>query len=265
MSGSSSGHAGRQGVETYDYTLFGEVEERPLDTIRQIIGRRMSASWQNVPHVTHHDEADITDLERWRHEQNAGVAGDGVRITPLAYIIKACLEGLKKFPDFNSSLDETGKKVLLKRYFNIGMAVDTPMGLIVPVLKGVDAMSIAQIAAGAADLSDRARNGKLGFADAEGATFTVTSLGKLGGHRVHPDHQRSGSGNHGRLPRQGEAGRPRRRGGGPHDAAAIAVLRSSRHRRGDGGPVHGPRPRSSGTPRGSGLSGRPHDGSRSRR
>lgn len=186
MSGSSSGHAGRQGVETYDYTLFGEVEERPLDTIRQIIGRRMSASWQNVPHVTHHDEADITDLERWRHEQNAGVAGDGVRITPLAYIIKACLEGLKKFPDFNSSLDETGKKVLLKRYFNIGMAVDTPMGLIVPVLKGVDAMSIAQIAAGAADLSDRARNGKLGFADAEGATFTVTSLGKLGGTAFTP-------------------------------------------------------------------------------
>lgn len=176
----------RPSVANYDYSLFGEVDESPLDTIRQIIGRQMTASWQNVPHVTHHDDVDVTDLENLRHQHNETAGSDDQKLSSLSFIIKACILGLKEFPDMNASLDVSGKTLYLKRYFNIGMAVDTPMGLIVPVLKGADRMSVSEIAAEAAQLAGKARTGKLDFSDAEGGTFTVTSLGKIGGTAFTP-------------------------------------------------------------------------------
>jgi len=172
-------------VQTYDYALFGKVETVPLDKIRQIIGRRMTASWQNVPHVTHHDGVDISDLEALRHQHN-DKAEDGAGLSTLSFIVKACLAGLKEYPDFNSSLDETGENLFIKQYFNIGIAVDTPGGLIVPVLKNADKMSLEEVASSAATLAEKARTGKLSFADAEGGTFTVTSLGKIGGTAFTP-------------------------------------------------------------------------------
>jgi pyruvate dehydrogenase E2 component (dihydrolipoamide acetyltransferase) len=186
MKGTTMGNANKKSDKSetgpaYDYALFGEVENRPLDTIRQIIGTRMTASWQTVPHVTHHDEVDITELERLRHQKNEATDADGQKLSTLSFVIKACVSGLKKFPDVNSSLDVSGKSLHLKHYYNIGMAVDTAAGLIVPVLKNVDQLSLTEIATAAEQLADRARNGKLGYADAEGGTFTVTSLGKLGG------------------------------------------------------------------------------------
>jgi len=176
----------RLSVPAYDYTLFGEVDECPLDNIRQIIGRRMTASWQTVPHVTHHDEVDITELENLRHRLNEAMGAGDQKLSPLSFIIKACISGLKEFPDVNASLDETGKILYLKRYYNIGMAVDTKDGLIVPVLKEADGLSVSGIAAAAAQLAEKARSGRLGFADAEGGTFTVTSLGKIGGTAFTP-------------------------------------------------------------------------------
>ncbi|MDF2141400.1 2-oxo acid dehydrogenase subunit E2 [Paenirhodobacter sp. CAU 1674] len=172
----------RPGVPSYDYSLFGPVEQQPLDAIRQIIGRRMTASWQNVPHVTHHEDVDITALDALRH----GAASGDRPLSALAFIIKACIAGLKAFPDMNSSLSEDGKALHLKQYYNIGMAVDTPMGLIVPVLKGADQLDLPELSAATAALAEKARNGKLGYADTEGGTFTVTSLGKLGGTGFSP-------------------------------------------------------------------------------
>lgn len=172
-------------VQRYDYSLFGKVETAPLDKIRQIIGRRMTASWQNVPHVTHHDEVDITDLEALRHQHNDR-SKDEVSLSTLSFVIKACLAGLKEYPDFNSSLDELGEKLFLKQYCNIGIAVDTPVGLIVPVLRNADRMSLEEIASSTAILAENARTGQLSFADAEGGTFTVTSLGRIGGTAFTP-------------------------------------------------------------------------------
>lgn len=176
----------RVSVPSYDYSLFGKVEDVPLDSIRQIIGRRMTASWQNVPHVTHHEEVDITDLEKLRHQRNEAAGAAGQKLSSLAFIIKACVAGLKEFPDVNASLGVSGKTLHLKRYYNIGMAVDTPAGLIVPVLKGAGEMDVSEIAVKVAQLADKARTENLNFADAEGGTFTVTSLGKIGGTAFTP-------------------------------------------------------------------------------
>jgi pyruvate dehydrogenase E2 component (dihydrolipoamide acetyltransferase) len=156
-----------------------------MSKIRQIIGRRMTANWQNVPHVTHHDDVDITELETLRHQHN-DKATDGGHLSALSFIVKACLAGLKEYPDFNSSLDESGEQLFIKDYFNIGIAVDTPVGLLVPVLKNADKLSLETLTASAISLAEKARTGKLSFADAEGGTFTVTSLGKIGGTAFTP-------------------------------------------------------------------------------
>lgn len=173
--------ASRLDVPTYDYSLFGHVKEQPLDSIRQIIGKRMAASWQNVPHVTHHDDIDVTELEANRHSYNAKLIEDSDKLSTLACIIKSCIAGLKEFPDFNSSLDPSGKKIILKGYYNIGIAVDSPVGLIVPVLKHADQLSLTEIVLASQKLAEQARTGTLGFSDVEGGSFTVTSLGKIGG------------------------------------------------------------------------------------
>lgn len=170
-------------VPSYDYSLFGKTEERPLDQIRQIVGNRMTASWKNVPHVTHHDEVDVTLLEDRRKKYNE--AGD-IPLSPLSYLMKATLDALKEFPDFNSSLDEDGKTLHVKSYYNIGIAVDTTMGLIVPVLKNANALDLVDLAKATANLAEKARSGKLTFADTEGGSFTITSLGPIGGTAFTP-------------------------------------------------------------------------------
>jgi pyruvate dehydrogenase E2 component (dihydrolipoamide acetyltransferase) len=176
-----SPNASHLDVPTYDYSLFGDIKEQPLDNTRQIIGKRLLASWQNIPHVTHHDDIDITDLEASRDSYNAKVSSDSGKLSTLACIIKSCIAGLKQFPDFNASLDPSSKTIILKEYYNIGIAVDSPVGLIVPVLKQADKLSLIEVVLASQKLAEQARAGTLGFADVEGGSFTVTSLGKMGG------------------------------------------------------------------------------------
>ena len=173
-------------VETYDYSLFGAVEVRPLSKIRRVIARRLHASWVNVPMVTQFDEADISQLEVLRGELKAKAEADGVKLTVLAFIIKACILALKEFPDFNASLDATGDNLVLKKYCHISFAADTPNGLIAPVIKDADKKSLLQIAYSIGELAEKARSGRLAFNETEGGCFSVTNLGKFGGNGFTP-------------------------------------------------------------------------------
>jgi pyruvate dehydrogenase E2 component (dihydrolipoamide acetyltransferase) len=152
----------------------GAVERQPLDRLRQLTARQMSLAWQQIPHVTQHDEADITDLEAFRKSRD----GKGPKLTVTAFALKACAVALKQFPTFNASLDAANNQLILKRYYHLGVAVDTPRGLLVPVIRDVDQKSIEQLAAEVAETAERARQGK---ADMSGGTFTITNLGGIGG------------------------------------------------------------------------------------
>jgi pyruvate dehydrogenase E2 component (dihydrolipoamide acetyltransferase) len=167
-----------------DFAKFGPIESVPLSRIKKISGQNLARNWVMIPHVTQHDEADVTDLEAFRVETNAALAKQGVKLTMLAFIIKACVSALKKYPDFNASLD--GDNLVLRRYWNIGFAADTPNGLVVPVIKGADQKGILEIAAEMGKLSGEARDGKLKPADMQGATFTISSLGGIGGTAFTP-------------------------------------------------------------------------------
>ena len=164
-----------------DFSKFGTFETVPLSRIKKISGANLARNWVMIPHVTQHDEADITELEEFRKETNEANAKSGVKLTMLAFIIKASVAALKKFPDFNASLDQTGENLLRKNYWNIGFAADTPNGLMVPVIKGVDQKGFLAIAAEMGALSAQAREGKLKPADMQGASFTISSLGGIGG------------------------------------------------------------------------------------
>lgn len=168
-------------VQTYDYALFGDVEAHAVDGLHQAMARRLAASWREVPHVTHFDEVDVTDLEIRRRKNDDKRGPDTPRLSLLAFVVAAVSDALGQFPDFNASLDTGGKTLYRKAYRNIGIAVDTPMGLLVPVLHNVQAMDLAAIASGIAALSERARTGHLKNPDIEGGSFTVTNLGRLGG------------------------------------------------------------------------------------
>ncbi|MGB9494049.1 MAG: dihydrolipoyllysine-residue acetyltransferase [Azonexus sp.] len=163
-----------------DFAKFGEVEVKPLSRIKKISGQNLSRNWVMIPAVTYHEDADITDLEAFRvllnkENEKAG----GAKLTMLAFLMKACVKGLQKFPEFNSSLD--GDNLVLKKYFNIGFAADTPNGLVVPVVKHVDKKSVFELAQESGDLARQARDGKLKPADMSGAGFTISSLGGIGG------------------------------------------------------------------------------------
>ncbi|HLI97900.1 MAG TPA: dihydrolipoyllysine-residue acetyltransferase [Candidatus Baltobacteraceae bacterium] len=162
-----------------DFAQFGEIERKPLSRIKKISGPNLHRNWVMIPHVTQNDDADVTDLEEFRKELNAEYTKQGVKVTMLAFLIKASVAALKKFPDFNSSLD--GDDVVYKHYYNIGFAADTPGGLVVPVVKNADAKGIAQLAQETAELAAKARDGKLSPADMQGGTFTISSLGSIGG------------------------------------------------------------------------------------
>jgi pyruvate dehydrogenase E2 component (dihydrolipoamide acetyltransferase) len=162
-----------------DFAQYGEVERKPLSRIKKISGPNLHRNWVMIPHVTQNDDADVTDLEAFRKELNAEYAKQGVKVTMLAFLIKASIAALKKFPEFNSSLD--GEELVYKRYYNIGFAADTPGGLVVPVIKNADVKGIAQIAQETSELAARAREGKLSASDMQGGTFTISSLGSIGG------------------------------------------------------------------------------------
>ena len=162
-----------------DFAKFGDIEIRALSRIRKISGANLARNWVMIPHVTQHDDADITDLEALRMQLNKENEKAGVKITMLAFLIKAAVSALKKCPDFNASLD--GDNLVLKKYFNIGFAADTPNGLVVPVIRSADEKGIIAIAQEMAALSVKAREGKLGPADIEGGCFSISSLGGIGG------------------------------------------------------------------------------------
>ncbi len=173
-------------VPVVDFALFGAIEIKPLSRIQKISGARLQASWINLPHVTQHEDADITDLEAVRVALKSKASQEGVRLTPLAFIIKACLLALQEFPRFNSSLDAGGENLVFKKYFNIGFAADTPNGLVVPVIPNADRLDIYGIARVLAAMSEKARAGKLKNTEMQGGTFTISSLGGIGGTAFTP-------------------------------------------------------------------------------
>ncbi len=167
-----------------DFAKFGPVEPKPLSRIKKISGANLARNWVMIPHVTQFDEADITDLEAFRVKLNKENEKAGIKVTMLAFLIKASVAALKKFPDFNASLD--GDNLVLKQYFNIGFAADTPNGLVVPVIKDADQKGVLQIAREMGELSAKAREGKLGPADMQGGCFSISSLGGIGGTAFTP-------------------------------------------------------------------------------
>ena len=162
-----------------DFAKFGAVEVQPLSRIKKISGQNLSRNWVMIPAVTYHEDADITDLEAFRVQINKENEKSGAKLTMLAFLIKACVKAMQKHPEFNSSLD--GDNLVLKKYFNIGFAADTPNGLVVPVVKNADQKSVLQIAQESGELAKQARDGKLKPADMQGACFTISSLGGIGG------------------------------------------------------------------------------------
>ena len=168
-------------VPEIDFSKFGPTELKPLSRVQRISGPRLHASWVNLPHVTQFDEADITEMERARKDLKADAEKEGAKLTPLAFMLRACVKALREFPQFNASLHPDGQQLVMKQYFNIGFAVDTPGGLVVPVIKGLEGKSLFQVARELGELSEKARDGKLAGADMQGGSFTISSLGGIGG------------------------------------------------------------------------------------
>jgi len=168
-------------AHNYDPSAFGAVEVKPLSRVQKISGPRLQAAWINIPHVTQFDESDITDLEALRGSLKDKAAAAGVKVTPLAFIVEAAVRAMREFPVLNSQLDESGQNLIFKKFYNVGFAADTPNGLLVPVIKGADKMDVFAVAKALGELSGKAREGKLPGADMQGAGFTISSLGGIGG------------------------------------------------------------------------------------
>ena len=173
-------------AHNYDAAAFGEIEVKPLNRVQKISGPRLQAAWINIPHVTQFDESDITDLEQIRGSLKEKAAAAGVKVTPLAFIIQAAVRAMREFPMLNSQLDEAGQNLIYKKFINVGFAADTPNGLLVPVIKGADKLDVFGVAKALAELSAKAREGKLPGADMQGAGFTISSLGGIGGTMFTP-------------------------------------------------------------------------------
>ena len=178
--------AGIPSIPAVDFTPYGETEILKLSKIKRLTGQNLSRVWLNLPMVTYHDEADITDLEAFRNSLNAEKAKGEVKITGLMFIIKALVAAMQQFPSFNASLSADGENLILKKYFNIGIAVDTPNGLVVPVLRNANTKSINELALELAEKSEKARLGKLMPADMQGGCLTISSLGGIGGMAFTP-------------------------------------------------------------------------------
>ena len=173
-------------IPTVDFAKFGEIATEPLTRIQKISGPRLQASWINVPHVTQHDEADITELEALRTSLKDQAEARGVKLTPLAFVIRACVLALAEMPHFKSSLAPDGQSLIVKRYTHIGFAADTPNGLLVPVIRDADKKDVYELAVALAALSEKARAGKLSADEMQGGVFSVSSLGGIGGRFFTP-------------------------------------------------------------------------------
>jgi pyruvate dehydrogenase E2 component (dihydrolipoamide acetyltransferase) len=169
-----------------DFAKFGQIDTQPLGRIKKISGAHLHRCWLSVPHVTQFDEADITELEAFRQQQKETAAKQGARMTLLPFLLKACVAALREMPEFNSSLAADGEHLVLKKYFHIGVAVDTPSGLMVPVLRDVDKKGVLELAKELGDVSARARDGKLLPAELQGGCFSISSLGGIGGTAFSP-------------------------------------------------------------------------------
>ncbi len=169
-----------------DFTEFGEVESQPLSRIQKISGKYLHRNWVRIPHVTQYDQADITELEAFRQENKAEAKEQGFNLTPLAFMVKAMAKALKRFPKFNSSLDIDGENLIYKKYYHIGIAVDTPNGLVVPVIRDCDKKEVFEIAKEMRDVSIKARDGKLTPNDMQGGCISISSLGGIGGTAFTP-------------------------------------------------------------------------------
>ena len=178
---SSSGSSMSTPIVQEDFSQWGEIENQKLTKIKRITGKRLQAAWQTIPHVTQFDEADITDLDTYRKKLKEKLLEDGIKVTFLPFLIKALTLVLKEMPEFNSSLDSSSTNLVIKKYINIGIAVDTPTGLVVPVISNADQKSISDLSIELVDISNRARNKKLKPAELKGGTFTISSLGGIGG------------------------------------------------------------------------------------
>ena len=184
-----SGGSGIPEIPAVDFSKFGAIEIKPLSRIKKLSGPYLHRAWLNIPHVTHNDEADITEIDAYRKELDDAAKGDKkkpYRVSLLPFLIKASVNALKAFPEFNASLSPGKDALILKKFYNIGVAVDTPEGLVVPVIKDADRKGVVEISKELGDISAKARDGKLGVADMQGATFTISSLGGIGGTSFTP-------------------------------------------------------------------------------
>jgi len=186
QAGASQGTNGIPSIPAINFSQFGETESLKLNKIKKLTGQNLSRVWLNLPMVTYHEEADITDMEAFRVTLNSEKAKDEVKLTGLLFIIKALVAALKQFPSFNASLSPDGESLILKKYYNIGIAVDTPNGLVVPVLKNADTKNINELAIELAEKSEKARQGKLMPGDMQGGCMSISSLGGIGGTAFTP-------------------------------------------------------------------------------
>jgi pyruvate dehydrogenase E2 component (dihydrolipoamide acetyltransferase) len=184
--GAVSGGMGIPPIPAVDFSKFGKVEDVEMSRIKKISGPALHRSWLNIPHVTHNDEADITELDKYRKEMDTMAKEDGYRVTLLSFVIKASVSALKEHWEFNSSIHPDGDKLIRKHYYNIGFAADTPNGLMVPVIKDADRKGLVEISKDLMELSSKARKGELKGPDMQGATFTISSLGGIGGTSFTP-------------------------------------------------------------------------------
>ena len=182
----AAGAPGLPQIPSVDFAQFGPVTTEPLSRIQRISGPRLQASWVNIPHVTQFDEADISELEQLRASLKDKAQAAGVKLTPLAFIMRACVKALQEFPRFNSALDPTGANLIVRQYVNMGFAADTPQGLVVPVVKDANRKDIYELARHLGALSEKARAGKLPPTDMQGGCFTISSLGGIGGTAFTP-------------------------------------------------------------------------------
>jgi pyruvate dehydrogenase E2 component (dihydrolipoamide acetyltransferase) len=186
LSQPATGGLGVAPMPDIDFSQWGEVESKPLTKINKLTGQNLHRNWVTVPHVTQFDEADITDLEAFRKSMAAEYKDKGIKITPLVFLMKAVVSALKEYPRFNASLDVSGEHLIYKKYFNVGIAVDTPDGLVVPVVRDVDRKSLVDLATELGTISQKARDKKLGPSEMQGGCITISSLGGIGGTKFTP-------------------------------------------------------------------------------
>ena len=186
VASASSTGAGIPPVQVIDFSKFGETQTEELGRIKKISGKFLHTSWLNVPHVTQFDECDITEMDQFRKDMKPVAEKQGVKLTPIVFVMKAVVKALQDFPNMNASLSPDGKSIIKKSYYNIGIAVDTPNGLVVPVVKDVDQKGIYELSRDLMEISAKARDGKLAPADMSGGSFTISSLGGIGGTQFTP-------------------------------------------------------------------------------